>query len=89
MPVDTKLIGNKVRVVDPNGKIDVNEKGTPRDGGGQDNTPAGWAKANRQIGYINAGELKKITRKNPLPGTAATRKKPAHKAKPILQARPM
>ena len=91
MPVETKLIANKVRVVDPSGKVDVNDKGTPRDGGGQANTPAGWAKAERQIGYINAGEAKKldtVVEKKPLPG-AASRKKSLPKPRTILKPRPM
>jgi hypothetical protein len=50
MPVKVKKIGNKWRVVGPDGKIEKNLKGTAVDGGGHDTEGA----AQRQASAINA-----------------------------------
>jgi len=54
MPVEPRLMGTKIRQTEAaTGKIAINDKGTPVDGGGWDNEPDGWAKANRQAGHMN------------------------------------
>ncbi len=73
MPVESKLVGGKVRTVTAGtDTIEITDKGNPRDGGGWSNTPAGWAKANRQVGYMNEGASRApstVPNKAPLPGT--------------------
>jgi hypothetical protein len=49
MPVSTKKVGKKYRVVEPGGKIAKNKAGTALDGGGHSSK----AKAGEQVAAIN------------------------------------
>lgn len=49
MPVRVKKVGNKFRVVDPDGKLAHNKSGKPLDGGGH----SSMAKATAQSQAVN------------------------------------
>jgi len=54
MPVEPRIVGNKIRQVEAaTGEIAKTKKGNPVDGGGWDNTQDGWKKANGQAKHIN------------------------------------
>lgn len=54
MPVEPRVIRNKVRTVDSaTGKVAKNKQRTPLDGGGWATNKVGWGKARRQAMHVN------------------------------------
>ena len=82
MPVDAQIVNGRVRTVEPDGNISVNDKGNARDGGGWPNTPEGWTKGRSQSMHINDGVAKRdpaLPPRAPLSAAPAASKRTAKK----------